>query len=216
MIKRDSEFLWRPGRVFLPAWSFSLQQAALDGNAAGADTVLISAASAANWEEINSLGVSGLDMSTAGEEVNTLQLLPADLDITKNVYVRVHWTSGSTDMADTVTWKVRFLAIQPNVTEIVSAATDLDTAIAADDVPVATAYVWAATEWGVLKGGTLSQKIEAIQWEVEMDAFDAGLSEDKFFLGLEIRYTPKRLWGVDGMKHEAKAPTYMLGNTYAN
>ena len=46
--------------------------------------------------------------------------------------------------------------------------------------------------------------------------FAAGLTEDKFPPGLEIRYTPRRLWGPDGMGHEAKAPTFIAGKTYAN
>lgn len=214
--KRDSRFWWKPSRVFIPAWSFSLQQAALDGNAANADTVLISAASAANWEEINSLGVSGLDMSTDAEEVNTLQMLPYDLDIKHPVYVRVHYTTGSSDTADTVLWKVRYLPIQPNVTEIVSAATALDEVIATDTIPVATAYVWTATEWGRINANTLTNRVEAIQWEVEMDTKDTDISEDIFFLGLEIRYTPKRLQYRDGMKHEAKAGTFMLADISSN
>lgn len=218
MFKHDADFLWKPSRVFIPAWNFHLSQDALSGNAANADTVLISAASASNWGEINSLGLMGLDMSTAAEEVNTLWALPPDLDITKPIEARVHWTSGSADVADTIDWKLRYLKITPNVTVIISAATDLDTVIAQDTVPVATAYAYCATEWGAILPAVtaISNKTEAIEFEVEMDAKAAGLAEAVFFLGLELRYTPKRLQGPDGMKRAAKAPTYMLGNTYAN
>ena len=216
LMKSDAEMLWKPGRVFIPAWNFSLQQAALDGNAASADTVLISAASAANWEEINSLGVSGLDMSTDGEEVNTLQLLPYDLDRKRPVYVRVHYTTGSSDTADTVLWKVRYLKIVPNTTVIVSAATDLDTAVATHTLTVGTAYAWYATAYGAIlpQATAIADNVEAIEWEVEMDTKAAGLSEDIFFLGLEVAYTPKRLYGPDGMRHPAKMPSYMLGDSY--
>jgi hypothetical protein len=125
----------------------------------------------------------------------------------------VHWTSGSSTTADTIDWKVFYLGIVPNSTTIAAATTALDTVIAQDTV--IGAYTWQATEWGILKGGTLSASVEALTVQVEMDAFAAGLTEDKFPLGLEMAYSPKRLRGPDGMGHEAKLPNTMLGNAYS-
>ena len=79
---------------------------------------------------------------------------------------------------------------------------------------VVGAYTWQATEWGILKGGTLAADVESLMVQVEMDAFAVGLTEDKFPLGLEIVYSPKRLRGPDGMAHNAKLPSYMLSNLY--
>lgn len=189
------------------------------GTAVAADTLLVSAGTTnAPLEEINSLGIMGLKMNTDGMEVNHYMMAPYDLDPTFPVYVRVHWTCGSTDTADTVLWKVRYLKVVPNTTELISAATALDTVLATDTVPVATAYVHAATAEGIIdpRVTAIADNVEFLQWEVEMDTKDTDMSEDLFLLGLELRYTPKRLAGVDGMKVEAKAGTRLLSKEYPN
>ena len=210
--KHDANFVWRPGRIWLSATNFSSYIGAAPNASihTGAEV----------WKEISTFGVVGQLMATAASEVNTYMPLPDDIDLSKRIYARVHWTSGSTDTADTVTWKVWYKALVFNTTAILAIGNTggvaLDAVIAADDVPVATAYAWAVTEEGYMDAGKLPENTGALLWSVEMDAFDAGLAEDKFFLGLEIRYTPRRLWGPDGMAHEAKAPTYIAGKNYAN
>lgn len=211
-IKHDSGLSWKPGRVWLPATNFSSYIGAAPN--AGIHT------GAEVWKEISTFGVVGQLMATAASEVNTYMPLPDDIDLGKRIYARVHWTSGSTDTADTVTWKVWYKPLIFNTTAILAigatGGTALDSVIAADDVPVGTAYAWAVTEEGYLDAGKLPETTGALLLSVEMDAFDVGLSEDKFLLGLELRYTPKRLSGPDGMLHEAKAPTFIAGKTYAN
>ena len=212
-VKHDADFTWRPGRIWLPVTNFSNYVGAA-GATAGAHT------GAPVFQEISTFGVVSLLMDTAGDEANTFMPLPGDIDLSKRIYARVHWTSGSTDTADTVTWKVWYKALVFNTTAILAIGNTggvaLDSVVPADDVPVATAYAWAVTEEGYLDAGKLPENTEALLWSVEMDAFDVGLSEDKFLLGLEIRYSPRRLWGPDGMSHEAKAPTYIAGKTYSN
>jgi hypothetical protein len=212
-IKHDSHLMWRPGRVWLPAVNFANYVGAA-GATAGAHS------GAPVFQEISSFGVVGVLMDTAADEVNTYMILPDDIDLSKRIYTRVHWASGSTDVADTVTWKVWYKPLIFNTTAILAigntGGTALDKVVAAQDVPVATAYAWAVTEEGYLDAGKLPETTGALLWSVELDAFDAGLAEDKFLLGLEIRYSPRRLWGPDGMLHEAKAPTYIAGKHSAN
>jgi hypothetical protein len=207
-IKHDSTMVWRPGRIFLPATSFS-NYVGEAGATAGAHT------GAPVFQEISTFGVVALLMDTAADEANTYMLVPGDMDLSKRIYARVHWTSGSTDTADSVTWKVWYKPIILNTTAIAAigntGGTALDKTVAADDVPVGTAYAWAVTEEGYLDAGKLPETTGALLWSVEFDAVDAGLSEDKFLLGLEIRYSPRRLWGPDGMLHEAKAGTDISG-----
>jgi hypothetical protein len=126
------------------------------------------------------------------------------------MYVRVHFTTASATAADTISWLVRFLAITPNVTTLISAATATSTLITSMTV-TGTAYSYQVSPWGVINGGTFTEKNELVQWEVEMDTFAVGLTEDKLLLGLEYMYTPKRLQGPDGMLRPAKAPLSMLG-----
>ena len=224
-LKHDAGVMWRPGRIWLPAMQFTgVTNVALDEG--GMATFAVGAAlagvhtGAPITKEISTFGVAGILMETAADEVNTYMIVPGDMDFSKRIYARVHWASGSTDTADTVTWKVWYKALVFNTTAILAIGATggvaLDKVIAADDVPVGTAYAWAVTEEGYMDAGKLPDTTEALLWSVEFDAFDAGLSEDKFFLGLEIRYTPKRLWGPDGMTYEAKAPTHINGKTYPN
>jgi hypothetical protein len=167
-------------------------------------------------QEISTFGIVGILMDTAGDMICHNAPLPYDLDVRHPVYARVVWCSGSTDTADTVTWIVTYKQLIPNVTALAVAATALDKTIAAQDVPVATAYAVCKTAWGRINAGTIDPKAEDATWLVEMDAFDAGLAEDKFFLGLELAYTPKRLRYRDGMKVEAKLAPYMLSDASDN
>lgn len=212
-LKHDASFRWRPGRIWLPATSFSSYVGAA-GATAGAHT------GAPVFQEISTFGVVGLLMDTAADEALTFNILPYDIDLAKRIYARVHWTSGSADVADTVTWKVWYKPLIFNTTLLTAigdtGGTALDKVVAAQDVPIASAYAWCVTEEGYLDAGKLPETTGALSLGVELDAFDAGLTEDKFLLGLELRYTPKRLWGPDGMPYEAKAPTHIAGKTYSS
>lgn len=224
-LKHDANLVWRPGRIWLPAMHFNgVSVGAIDEGGA------TSHAYGAKWEgshtgapiskEISTFGVNGILMDTAADEVNTYMPLPHDIDLSKRIYARVHWTSGSTDVADTITYKVWYKTIVFNTTAIAAigntGGTALDKVVAQDTVPVATAYAWCVTEEGYIDAGKFGDNVEGLLWSIEMDAFAAGLTEDKFVLGLEVRYSPRRLWGPDGMAHEAKAPVFIAGKTYSN
>lgn len=220
MFKHDSAFRWRPGYIYYPAMFFTGMTVGAINEGGAASHVY-----GAKWEgshtgapvtkEISTFGFNGVLLDTATDMVCTDAPIPADLDPQKDIKARVVWCSGSTDVTDTVTWIAKYLALSPNVTALATPATALDTAIAAQDVPVATAYALCKTQWGVIKGGTISDLAEHWAWLVEMNAFDAGLSEDKFFLGLEISYTPRRLYGGDGMLKSADMPIRTLSKQYS-
>lgn len=201
----DKQFEWRPARVHIPISSFSGLIGAA-GVSVGANT------GAPVQQEISTFGIVSVLMDTAGDVIDHNWSLPADLDINKNIYFRLHWTSGSATTADTIDWKVFYKPIVPNSTTIAAASTALDTVIAQDTV--VGAYTWQTTEWGILNAGTLAHDVEKLMLQVELDAFAAGLTEDKFPLELEIAYSPKRLRGPDGMAREAAFPRSMLSNLY--
>lgn len=215
--------VWRPGYIFVPCMNFTgLAVGAVNEGGAG------NFAYAEKWEgshtgapiskEISTFGVNGVLLDTAADEINHTLMLPGDVDLSKRIYARVHWTSGSTDVADTITWKLWYKAIVPNTTAIAAigntGGTALDVVIAGDTVPAATAYVWCSTAYGYIDAGKLAANTEVLLLSLEMDAFAAGLTEDKFALAVELRYTPRRMWGPDGMSHEATRPYSLLGNTY--
>ena len=217
MIRHDREMVWRPGRVYVPAWQFSGLVYEATG-AAGIKSAGAGTPSATNLvvTEIGTSGVTGVLFEAAGNSIMHHMMLPYDFDRRHPMYLRVHWSSGSTTTADTIDWLIQYTAIIPNTTAIVDPATVLDVVIPQDTVPVATANVWCITDYGRINGGTFSQFAEGITLEVEMDAFAAGLTEAKHLLGVELIYTPKRLYGNTGMWHEAKRHASMLGDVTAN
>ena len=201
----DKCFEWRPDALFIPSVNFT--------GLIGAAGVSVGASTGAPvTQEISTLGTVAVMMDTAGDVVDHLMMLPRDLDLKKPIKFRVHWTSGSATTADTIDWKVFVKGFVPDVTTIIEAATALTTVIAQDTV--AGAYIYQTTAYGTLLGGTFAQNIEALAVSVELDAFAAGLTEDKFLIGLEIVYSPKRLRGPDGMAHPATLPTTALGSQY--
>lgn len=218
-LQTDRHVKWRPGRLYLPAVVFTGMSvgAINEGGAA-------SFAYGQKWEsshtsapfskEISTFGLNGLLMGTDGMMVNTHTALPADLDVSKNIYCRLIWTCGSTDVADTVVWKVLYRELIPEVTALAVPATAFDKVIPTDNVPSATAYTMNRTEWAVINGRTLSERAEGIAFNVEMDLKAVGLTEDLFLVGLEMLYTPKRLMRGDGMAIEAPRASSMLSSMY--
>lgn len=201
----DKCFEWRPGRLYIPVSTFT-------GWIGAAGVSVGAGAGAPVQQEISTFGVVACLMDTAADVLDHCLRLPGDVDLKRDIKFRVDWTSGSATTADTIDWKVFYRAIVPDTTTIAAAATALDTVIAQD--LVIGAYTWQRTAYGILKGGTLGQTVEALMLQVELDAFAAGLTEDKFLLGLEMTYTPKRLRGPDGMAHPATYPTTALGSQY--
>jgi hypothetical protein len=214
----DKCFEWRPGQLYIPVMSFTgLTTIAINeggaGNYAAGATFAGTGAGAPITKEISTFGMNGVLMDTDGDVLDHYLRLPWDVDLKRDIKFRVHWTSGSATTADTIDWKVFYLGLVPNSTTIAAATTALDTVIAQDTV--VGAYADQVTEWGILKGDTLGQNVEALTIQVEMDTFAVGLTEDKFLLGLEMAYTPKRMRGPDGMAHPATYPTTALGSLYA-
>lgn len=243
MMDNDRHTWWRPGRLWLPASTFDLipgirgtggaVTADVQFNATGGPgpdaTELVSADAAAIYRlplysagvgnpEFLRIGIAngphGCLMTAAGDDVRQWVRIPGDLDPQYNVYARVHWTSAAAAVgARDITWKVMYHALLVNST-VAAPSTVLNKVIPVD-TPTGTAHQWQMTDEGVINGGVLSERTEMLGLIVEMDAFNAALSESKYFMGLELRYTPRRFYYGDGMYHEAKAPVSTISRHYA-
>ena len=215
----DKNILWRPGRIYVPALRFTgMSVSAINEGGAANDAYGV------NWEsshtsapyskEISTFGINGLLMNTDGMMVNHDMQAPHDLDVSKTIRCRLHWTCGSSDTADTVLWKMLYLALIPEVTALKVPDVAFDTVLAQDTVPAATAYTINQTSWAVINPGTISALAEHLAFNIEMDTKDTDMAEDLFLLGLEIAYSPKRLRGPDGMAQDAVLPVSLLDNRY--
>jgi hypothetical protein len=214
-MKHDSLLVWRPGRIYIPAW----QLAGLDYEATGAADIKSAGTgtpSATNlaFGEINTSGITGIQMTTAGNSVNHLMEVPADMDLSQPVYVSVYWTANNT--SGSVDWNLAYKVFVPGTTVLgtAEAATAFDVDPAAQTM-AGVAYTLMRTPEGRINGRyTIPESTEILQLAIIMNALVTITTV--FLVGVAIRYTPRRLWGPDGMQHEAKAPTFIAGKTYAN
>jgi hypothetical protein len=143
-------------------------------------------------QEISTLGVNGALMNTDGDLAHTAWAVPPDFDEGKPCYVRVCWVSGSTDVADTVLWKVTYKLLTVNVTALsATVTTALDTVVPVDTIPLAQAYTVAGTRGGTLNANKVGAATSTLLLAVEMDTKDTDMSEDLYFYGLQIAYHRK-------------------------
>jgi hypothetical protein len=114
--------------------------------------------------------------------------IPKNWDRRNDILVRVVWTSASSTVADTITWKFLYSEIGSGAT-IIAPATALDTVLVIDNVLGTTKCHKTAS--GVIKGGSINDTADFLPFLVDMEAFAGGLSEDKWLLGVEFEYTPR-------------------------
>lgn len=210
LIKRDSLMWWRPGRIYIPAWQFS----GLDYEITTATDIKSMGTGAANdtaIAEINTSGVTGLTMGANANSVEHFMAVPYDMDLSRPIHFSAVWTANNT--SGSVTWAVLYKAFVANSTVLGSApaATALSSAIPLDPM-AGVAFTVMVTDEGRIYGGTLADNVEYLQIGVVRSA--AVTITSAIFLGLNIRYTPRRLM-YDPMTLEAKAPTYIASSKYA-
>ena len=209
----NNNFFWTAGgtTTFASSSAVTIQAEGTPSYAGNPTTKFLAAVS-------TGVPLIGMVMAGQGDDVQHFQMLPADLDITRNIYFRVWWTSEARAAgARSLTWRVRYGQVIPGETVAVSASRTLDTAILAQ----ASSGTYLAIERtgavsrGVIVGGSLAHSAAAIMLRVDSETIQS-FTERKLLLGLEMSYTPKRFAGVDGMRHEAKEATALLGNHYDN
>lgn len=198
MAIRDKNVEWLEKKVYLPAWAFQTFRTvgpsggATDvGGIEGADT------GAPVMTEIGSTGIVGLEIGAAGDMTATLWN-PYEVDIGKQMRFRVAWTQTSVTATDTVDWIVTYLPVLADEsTTLVTPVTALSTAIPLGDASSGVAAVVQWSDFGILNRATLASTTEFIALRVEADAIGTFSANEVLFLGLEIRYTPRRTGGPE-------------------
>ena len=207
----DAAIEWRPERIYIPAWQFS----GLDYETTTSTDIKSIGVGAGNdlaVAEINTSNITGVSFGADADTLEHLLMVPSDMDIQKNIYFRVYWTANNT--SGSVTWDVLYKTYIPGTTTVGSGAatTALDSTIGAHSM-AGVAYTLMRTPEGVLKAGTLAETCEMLQLSVKRTGTTTVSAA--LFLGLEIRYSPRRLRGPDGMKREAKAPATITSKQYS-
>lgn len=147
-------------------------------------------ATAAELGEISTSGIVGCKMNTAGMKVRHLMPIPNFWDRRHPIYVRPAWTSLSTDTADTIDWTFAYRGLVRGTNAITITEVGLDTVIAQDTID-ATAVTVQETASGIIAGGSFNMTTQSwMKFSIELTAFAAGLTEDKYLIGVSFDYTP--------------------------
>ena len=185
--------------LFIPSTSFS-SMGLVDGtpsiaSAATGNSVLASVGST----------FTAFKIGSATDEIAHLMAMPSFIDTNEPVYVRCHWTSASSTTADTLTPTVTYRQIADGG-DIASASSGTGyTGDKALDIVIPADNVTGAGDLQVTQAGTINssslddEQYDAIEFILRF-AFAAGLTEDKFFLGLELFYLPKLTPGAQKAK----------------
>jgi hypothetical protein len=191
---RDKNVEWLEKRVFLPWSAFSGITRVVSVVDASADPALRSliSATAKAVEVGTATGVGGLAIGAQNDGVVGYWVF-YDLDIRKQVRFRAHFTA--TADSGTVTWQVHYTPVQAGVTALGAPATALNTPIPAFTGLVATDNVWYVSDFGVINRNTLAATTEALLLRVRCT--DATPVTGLTFLGLEVRYTPRKMAGPE-------------------
>jgi hypothetical protein len=163
-------------RKFFPAIP-SVDVASLAGVGAGDPVVA----------EVNSLGLSGIQLEAAGDDFHWLIPVPDEMAVGLPMKISALWTTDATTTTETATFKALYKAIAFGEA-LAAADVALDTVITADAVDD-TAYGLQESPQGVINGGNMS-KGEMLHILMELDAV-SGLNpaaDVVFLLGIFIEY----------------------------
>ena len=177
---RDYNIDWLEKSIYIPAQSFQ-------GQVTGA---FISAGDPV-FQEISTLGMSGVQIHTASDAIQTVVRMPYDIDRKHQIRFRVWWTKSSTD-ADVETATVLYSAIAAGGA-LVTPATALSTAVPAYTFGT-TANCAEVTDFGIINRNTLADTSEFLGLLVSSTMTNASADEISL-LGLEMRYSPRRTAG---------------------
>lgn len=146
--------------------------------------------------EIGTLGKVGWLMNNAGDAIQAEWIPPFWHDYFAQLNVRVRYATGSVDPADTIDWVVTYKPISGEENEaFADPATALDKVIPQDTVGSA-ANVPRYTDFGVIEAGKIPFG-SSLLFKVTMNAKAAGLTENIYFLGLQIEASATRRGAVN-------------------
>jgi hypothetical protein len=183
---RDKNVEWLEKRVYIPAQAF--QTYVTGAGISDGDPV---------FTELSTFGIAGISIAAAGDAVAHAWMVPYDLDRSKQIRFRVWWTQTSTTATDTVDWIVTYQAVVEESTVLAAPATALSTVVPLADASSGTAHQMQATDFGIINKNTLGATVAFLNLKVEADAIGTFSIDEVKFMGLEVRYTPRRCAGPE-------------------
>ena len=155
------------------------------------------------WTEVSTLGFAGMIIDAAGDEYVHYYPLPADCDVDQPIYMRILYTTIGQTAADTQDWIITYIPVAHG--EVLAAATTALNTIIANDDAGATTLNFLITAWGFINASVLTEgDVLIIEVECNATGVDVGDSEDVLYLGMEVEYSPRKMWGTEVLP-EAKS-----------
>ena len=179
---RDYNVDWLEKAVYMP---MTTMQSQVSGAFIGDGTPV--------FAEISSFDYTGVLLAATGTGVNHIMRVPYDLDRGKQIRFRVWWTLNVTD-ADVETPTLVYNQ-QAAGTVGVDAATALNTPIPAYTFN-GTANAIEVTGFGVINKNVILATTEFLTLKLTL-TFNTASNSEVSFLGLEMRYTPRKMNGPE-------------------
>ena len=175
MTMDDHQMGWKLKEIFIPGDEFN-SVSPVDG---------VSLVVGGQHAELSDFGFGGIEMD-ASDGVAHIMRIPWDLDVTKEVFMRLHFASDSTD-ADTVDWDATYKFYAVGAAWV--AATG-DGTLAFDQVTMSTtAYLDTVTDWlPMLFTTNYAAGDYFLGIQIICTAF-AGTADEMFFMGMDLAYT---------------------------
>jgi len=126
---------------------------------------------------------------TTGDDIRHMMRIPDKWNRQQDIRFRVIWMSESNTAGDGITWLMLYSLMTLNSSSVAAPATALDTPIAEDEV--ISQDLLMASPTGILNAGKITNE-DYISLLIRLSAFDAGMTEPKFLVGLEVEYTPRQ------------------------
>lgn len=143
--------------------------------------------------EIGSLGVVGASMDTEDDFLRMMLPLPSHWDVDNDIHFRVLWSDGADDDAHSITWKLLWNSFQ--FQQAPAAGVDDATALTfTADANSTVSNSIDATTWATLNGGTWSEDLGFLVFDVECHVDFSDL--EPILVGLEVAYLPKLTSGT--------------------
>jgi hypothetical protein len=195
---RDKNVEWLEARLYIPVTHFTTFTDIVDATDASENTSIQGAAAGnPELEELSTFGIAVGSIAAAGDTFTHLMMVPYDLDRSKQIRFRVWWTQTSTTATDSVDWILTYQAITEESTVLAAPTTALNTVIPLGDLSSGTAFHAQATDFGIINKNTLAAATAMLGLQVEADAIGTFSADEVKFLGLEMRYTPRRCAGPE-------------------
>ena len=182
----DRNMEWKRKRIWIPA---------VNASGFSIDTPVGLHTGAPVWAEHSTFGYAGIKIEAAGDEYVHFLPLPHDVDVDHPIYIRTVSTTGSSTNTDAIDYILTYTA-KAHGEVLAAAATALDTTIAAD-TNTGTANQLYLGAWGQIAASTLTEG-DVLILEFELNSTDVDLSSEFiWYLGFQMEYTPRKMWGTD-------------------